>query len=75
MHGLRVTVGEVYTCGSGTKRVGRRGHRGLPPLRLAGPLNATPAQRLASIEGVSAPPKSRRCFRFSKPSTWEAQAA
>ena len=27
------------------------------------------------LRGVSAPPKSRRCFRFPKPSTWEAQAA
>ena len=51
LHGLRVQVGEVYTYGTGTKRVGRRRHVGLPALRLPGPLNATPAQRLAALEG------------------------
>ena len=48
VHGLRVTVGTIYQYGSGTKRSGRRQHRGLPPLRLSGPLNATPAQREAA---------------------------
>ena len=51
MHGLRVKVGEVYTYGTGTKRSGRRRHVGLPAIRLPGPLNATPAQRLALLEG------------------------
>ncbi|CAE7876172.1 unnamed protein product [Symbiodinium microadriaticum] len=51
VHGLRVTVGEVYARGSGTKRSGPRAHRGLPPVRLIGPLNATPAQRAAALEG------------------------
>ena len=51
MHGLRVVVGPAYVYGSDTKRKGARGHRGLPPIRLAGPVNATPAQRLAAAEG------------------------
>ena len=51
LHGLRVTVGQVYEYGSGTKRTGARQHRGMPPVRLAGPLNATPAQRAAAAEG------------------------
>ena len=51
LHGLRVTVGEAYVYGSGTKRTGRRGHVGLPPVRMIGPQNATPAQRKASLEG------------------------
>ena len=51
LHGLRVQVGPVYTYGSGTKRRGAGGHRGLPPTRIPGPLNATPAQRLAASEG------------------------
>ena len=50
VHGLRVTTGEVYERGSGTKRSGPRAHRGLPPVRLVGPLNATPAQRFAALE-------------------------
>ncbi|OLP97834.1 hypothetical protein AK812_SmicGene19789 [Symbiodinium microadriaticum] len=50
LHGLRVTVGESYVYGTGTKRTGRRGHVGLPPTRMVGPRNATPAQRLASLE-------------------------
>ena len=54
LHGLRVTVGHAYTYGSGTKRSGARGHRGLPPTRLPGPLNATPAQRAAAAEGRAA---------------------
>ena len=51
VHGLRVTTGEVYERGSGTKRSGPRAHRGLPPIRLVGPVNATPAQRAAALEG------------------------
>ena len=51
LHGLRVVVGPAYVYGSGTKRKGCTSHRGLPPLRLPGPLNATPAQRLAADEG------------------------
>ena len=51
MYGLRVTVGEAYQYGSGTKRSGQRAHRGLPPIRLPGPQNATPAQRRAAAEG------------------------
>ncbi|CAE7283093.1 unnamed protein product [Symbiodinium sp. CCMP2592] len=51
MHGLRVVVGHAYVYGSGTKRKGQRGHRGLPPIRLPGPINATPAQRRAAEEG------------------------
>ena len=50
VHGLRVTVGETYIYGSGTKRSGQRTHRGLPSFRLPGPINATPAQRRASLE-------------------------
>ena len=50
LHGLRVTVGEAYVYGTGTKRTGRRGHVGLPPARMVGPRSATPAQRLASLE-------------------------
>ena len=50
LHGLRVTVGEAYVYGSGTKRTGRRGHVGLPPLRMIGPQNATPAQRAAALQ-------------------------
>ena len=50
LHGLRVTVGEAYVYGTGTKRTGRRGHVGLPPTRMVGPRNATPAQRLAALE-------------------------
>ena len=50
LHGLRVTVGESYVCGSGTKRSGRRGHVGLPPTRMIGPQNATPAQRVAALQ-------------------------
>ena len=45
LHGLRVSVGEVYAYGTGTKRTGQRQHRGLPAL------NATPAQRKAAAEG------------------------
>ena len=51
LHGLRVTVGECYTYGTGSRRTGCRGHRGLPPIRLPGPLNATPAMRAAAAEG------------------------
>ncbi|CAE7721086.1 unnamed protein product [Symbiodinium microadriaticum] len=54
MHGLRVTVGQAYTYGSGTKRKGAQGHRGLPPTPLPGPVNATPAQRLAALESREA---------------------
>ena len=50
VHGLRVTVGEAYVYGSGTKRSGQRAHRGLPSYRLPGPVNATPAQRQAAAE-------------------------
>ena len=50
LHGLRVTVGEAYVYGSGTKRSGRRGHVGLPPTRMIGPQNATPAQRVAALQ-------------------------
>ena len=49
--GLRVTVGPAYIYGTGSKRSGRRGHRGLPPVRIPGPVNATPAQRTAAAEG------------------------
>ena len=51
MHGLRVVVGQVYSYGTGTKRTGARHHRGLPPVRIPGPLNATAAQRAAALEG------------------------
>ena len=51
LHGLRVTVGEVYEYGTGTKRTGRRRHVGLPAIRLPGPVNATPAQRAAAAAG------------------------
>ncbi|CAE7836107.1 unnamed protein product [Symbiodinium sp. CCMP2592] len=51
VHGLRVTVGEVYEYGIGTRRGGPRGHRGVPAIRLPGPLNATPAQRRAAEAG------------------------
>ena len=51
MHGLRVTVGAVYEYGSVSKRQGQRGHRGLPPTRLIGPTNATPAERHAAAAG------------------------
>ncbi|CAE7241055.1 unnamed protein product, partial [Symbiodinium microadriaticum] len=50
-HGLRCVVGPVYTYGSGTKRSGKKGHLRAPILRIAGPINATPAQRQASLEG------------------------
>jgi len=51
VHGLRVVVGESYEYGTGTKRTGARAHRGLPAIRLPGPLNATPAQRRAAAAG------------------------
>ena len=51
LHGLRVVTGPVYSYGSGTKRTGERQHRGLPPIRLPGPVNATAAQRRAASEG------------------------
>ena len=51
VHGLRVVVGPQYEHGTGTKRSGPRTHRGLPPIRVAGPLNATPAQRAACLAG------------------------
>ncbi|CAE7476814.1 unnamed protein product [Symbiodinium sp. CCMP2592] len=51
VHGLRVTVGEVYQYGTGTRRRGPGGHRGVPAIRLPGPLNATPAQRHAAEAG------------------------
>ena len=51
MRGLRVLVGESYIYGTGTKRTGARPHRGLPAQRLPGPLNATPVQRAAALEG------------------------
>ncbi|CAE7293312.1 unnamed protein product [Symbiodinium sp. CCMP2592] len=54
LHGLRVTVGPVYQYGSGTKRKGRTAHRGVPPQRLCGPCNATPAQRRAEDLGLPA---------------------
>ncbi|CAE7237244.1 unnamed protein product [Symbiodinium sp. CCMP2592] len=54
LHGLRVTVGPVYQYGSGTKRRGRTAHRGVPPQRLCGPCNATPAQRRAADLGLPA---------------------
>ena len=50
MHGLRVVVGASYSYGTGSKRVGAGGHRGVPPQRLPGPLNATPAERRAAAE-------------------------
>ena len=51
VHGLRVQVGEVYEPGTCTGRSGQRAHRGLPPLRVPGPRNATKAQRAAALEG------------------------
>ena len=51
VHGLRVVIGHVYEYGTGTKRTGARQHRGLPPIRLPGPINATAAQRHAAAEG------------------------
>ena len=51
VRGLRVTVGETYTYGTGSKRTGAGRHRGLPPQRLPGPRNATPLQRQASLSG------------------------
>ena len=57
VHGLRVVVGPVYTYGTGTKRTGVRHHRGLPPIRLPGPLNATAAQRRAALEGRQCTPE------------------
>ena len=57
LHGLRVSVGEVYAYGTGTKRTGQRQHRGLPALRLPGPINATPAQRKAAAEGRPCTPE------------------
>ena len=56
VHGLRVTVGRSYTYGSGTKRRGAQAHRGMPPIRLPGPRNATPAQRAAALHGRQATP-------------------
>ena len=56
VHGLRVVVGRSYTYGSGSKRRGVQGHRGLPPVRLPGPQNATPAQRRAALLGRPATP-------------------
>ena len=57
LHGLRVTVGECYSYGTGSRRTGLRGHRGFPPIRLPGPINATPAQRAASLRGRQATPE------------------
>ena len=54
VHGLRVTVGECYEYGTGSRRTGCRGHRGLPPQRLPGPLNATPVMRAAAAAGRAA---------------------
>ena len=50
-HGLRCVVGPVYEYGTGSKRRGRRGHPRAPVYRLSGPLNASPAQRRAALEG------------------------
>ena len=50
-HGLRCVVGPVYEYGSGSKRTGKKGHPRVPLCRIAGPLNASPAQRLAALEG------------------------
>ena len=50
-HGLRCVVGPVYEYGSGSKRSGKKGHPRAPLLRVVGPINATPAQRLAAAEG------------------------
>ncbi|CAE7209820.1 unnamed protein product, partial [Symbiodinium sp. KB8] len=50
-HGLRCVVGPVYVYGSGTKRSGKKGHLRAPIFRIAGPINATPAQRRASLDG------------------------
>ena len=50
-HGLRCVVGPVYEYGSGSKRSGKKGHPRAPLYRVAGPINATPAQRLAALEG------------------------
>ena len=50
-HGLRCVVGPVYEYGTGSKRRGRKGHPRAPVYRLSGPLNASPAQRRAALEG------------------------
>ena len=50
-HGLRCVVGPVYEYGTGSKRRGRNGHPRAPVYRLSGPLNASPAQRRAALEG------------------------
>ena len=50
-HGLRCVVGPVYEYGTGSKRRGRKGHPRAPVYRLVGPLNASPAQRRAALEG------------------------
>ena len=50
-HGLRCVVGPVYEYGTGSKRRGRKGHARAPVVRVSGPINATPAQRQAALEG------------------------
>ncbi|CAE7238456.1 unnamed protein product [Symbiodinium sp. CCMP2592] len=50
-HGLRCCVGPVYEYGTGTKRRGKQGHARAPVFRVAGPCNATAAQRRAAEEG------------------------
>ena len=50
-HGLRCVVGPVYEYGTGSKRRGRKGHARAPVVQVSGPMNATPAQRQAALEG------------------------
>ena len=79
LHGLRVTVGEVYSYGTGTKRTGRRRHVGLPASRLPGPINATPAQRNAALHGRACTndelaDELRRATGASRVDEWPAAA-
>ncbi|CAE6956504.1 unnamed protein product [Symbiodinium sp. CCMP2592] len=48
---LEISVGPHHTYGSGSKRRGPQQHRRLPPLRISGPINATPAEREAATNG------------------------
>ena len=50
-HGLRVVVGPCYEYGTGSKRKGPQRHPRRPPCRVYGPVNASPAQRVAAGQG------------------------
>ena len=50
-HGLRCVVGPAYEYGTGSRRRGRTGHLRAPVQCVCGPLNASPAQRQAALEG------------------------